>query len=95
MARVANYEQKIELCKKAELLVEDKDAVKAFNELQKLHEEWKEIGPVSKENREEIWERFKAATSKVNKRHQDFFSNLSKNVLKDTRYGSNRKMPAE
>lgn len=71
-----NYEQKIELCKKAELLVEDKDAVKAFNELQKLHEEWKEIGPVSKENREEIWERFKAATSKVNKRHQDFFSNL-------------------
>lgn len=71
-----NYEQKIELCKKAELLVEDKDAVKAFNELQKLHEEWKEIGPVSKENREDIWERFKAATSKVNKRHQDFFSNL-------------------
>ncbi|MBQ1882470.1 MAG: DUF349 domain-containing protein [Bacteroidales bacterium] len=71
-----NYEQKIELCQKAELLVEDKDAVKAFNELQKLHEEWKEIGPVSKENREEIWERFKAATSKVNKRHQDFFSNL-------------------
>lgn len=71
-----NYELKTELCQKAELLVEDKDPVKAFNELQKLHEEWKEIGPVSKEQREEIWERFKAATSKINKRHQDFFSNL-------------------
>jgi len=71
-----NYEQKTELCQKAELLVEDRDAVKAFNELQKLHEEWKEIGPVSKEQREEIWERFKAATSKINKRHQDFFTNL-------------------
>ncbi len=71
-----NYELKTELCQKAELLVEDKDPVKAFNELQKLHEEWKELGPVSKEQREEIWERFKAATSKINKRHQDFFSNL-------------------
>ena len=71
-----NYELKTELCQKAELLVEDKDPIKAFNELQKLHEEWKEIGPVSKEQREEIWERFKAATSKINKRHQDFFTNL-------------------
>lgn len=71
-----NYELKTELCQKAELLVEDKDPVKAFNELQKLHEEWKELGPVFKEQREEIWERFKAATSKINKRHQDFFSNL-------------------
>ncbi|MBR5399153.1 MAG: DUF349 domain-containing protein [Bacteroidales bacterium] len=71
-----NYELKTELCQKAELLVEDKDPIRAFNELQKLHEEWKEIGPVSKEQREEIWERFKAATSKINKRHQDFFTNL-------------------
>ena len=71
-----NYELKTDLCHKAELLVEDKDPIKAFNELQKLHEEWKEIGPVSKEQREEIWDRFKAATSKINKRHQDFFTNL-------------------
>ncbi|MBP5692291.1 MAG: DUF349 domain-containing protein, partial [Bacteroidales bacterium] len=71
-----NYELKTELCQKAELLVEDKDPVRAFNELQKLHEEWKEIGPVSKEQREEIWERFKVSTSKINKRHQDFFTNL-------------------
>ena len=71
-----NLELKEDLCQKAEVLVEAKDPVKAFNELQKLHEEWKEIGPVSKENRESIWERFKVATSKINKRHQDFFSNL-------------------
>ncbi len=71
-----NYELKTELCHKAELLVEDKDPVKAFNELQKLHEEWKEIGPVAKEHRESIWETFRAFTAAINKRHQDFFTNL-------------------
>lgn len=80
-----NYEAKVELCEKAEKLVDWGDAVKAFNELQKLHEEWKELGPVSKEKREEIWMRFKEATSKINKRHQEFFSNIKdehKNNLK-------------
>ena len=71
-----NLEAKTELCLKAEKLVEDKDAIKAFNELQKLHEEWKELGPVSKEKREEIWLRFREATSKINKKHQEYFSNL-------------------
>ena len=71
-----NYELKTELCRKAELLVEDKDPVKAFNELQKLHEEWKEIGPVAKEHRESIWETFRTFTAAINKRHQEFFTNL-------------------
>ena len=71
-----NYEAKVELCMKAEKLVDDKDAVKAFEELQKLHEEWKELGPVSKDKREEIWLRFKEATSKINKRHQEYFTNI-------------------
>ncbi|MBO4691666.1 MAG: DUF349 domain-containing protein [Bacteroidales bacterium] len=71
-----NLEAKTELCVKAEKLVDDKDAIKAFNELQKLHEEWKELGPVSKEKREEIWLRFREATSKINKKQQEYFSNL-------------------
>ncbi len=71
-----NLEAKIALCEKAEALVEATHIPEAFNQLQKLHEEWKELGPVAKEFREEIWERFRAATSKVNKLHQEFFEGL-------------------
>ena len=71
-----NLELKSALCEKAEALEKESNVVNAFRELQKLHEEWKELGPVAKEFRESIWERFKAATAIINKRHQSFFENL-------------------
>ena len=71
-----NLEAKTQLCEKAEALAEEENVVEAFNTLQKLHEEWKELGPVSKEYREEIWDRFRAATSVVNKRHQAYFETM-------------------
>jgi len=71
-----NQESKELLCEKAEKLGEHKSAVDAFKILQTLHQKWKEIGPVSKELREPLWERFKAATSVVNKRHQAHFTEL-------------------
>lgn len=71
-----NLEAKTDLCVKAEALVNEKNVVSAFNELQKLHEEWKDLGPVAKEERETIWERFKVATSAINKKHQEYFENL-------------------
>ena len=71
-----NLEAKIALCEKAEALENESNVVTAFRELQKLHEEWKELGPVDKEHREQIWERFKAITSVINKKHQHFFERL-------------------
>jgi len=68
-----NLELKIELCKKADNLINEPNIVLAFRKLQKLHEEWRDLGPVSKEQREEIWERFKTATSNINKRQQEYF----------------------
>ena len=68
-----NLEIKTRLCEQAEALTTAEEVVPAFNQLQALHQEWKETGPVSKELREEIWERFKAASTIVNKRHQDYF----------------------
>ena len=71
-----NLEAKTALCEKAEALVNDENVVNAFTVLQKLHEEWKEFGPVEKEYREAIWERFKVATSQVNKKHQAYFEKI-------------------
>ncbi|HIZ87670.1 MAG TPA: DUF349 domain-containing protein, partial [Candidatus Coprenecus pullistercoris] len=71
-----NLELKTELCERAEALENNANVVEAFNELQKLHEEWKECGPVAKEFREEIWDRFRAATSRINKMHQAYFEGL-------------------
>ena len=71
-----NLEVKTELCEKAEALVNEPNIVQAFRKLQKFHEEWRELGPVPKELREEIWSRFKLATSNVNKRQQDYFETL-------------------
>jgi hypothetical protein len=71
-----NLEAKTKLCEAAEKLSEEDDVISAFHQLQKLHQEYREIGPVSKELREEIWQRFKAASTVVNKRHQQFFDNL-------------------
>lgn len=71
-----NLEAKVALCEKAEKLVEEENVINAFATLQKLHEEWKEFGPVEKEHREAIWERFKVATSQVNKKHQAYFEKI-------------------
>ena len=72
----SNLEAKEELCAKAEKLAEADDVVAAFKELQDLHEQWKDYGPVSKEHRESLWERFKAATSAINKKYQAYFEEL-------------------
>ena len=68
-----NLEAKEDFCKKAEQLSESADVVDAFKELQKLHEQWKEFGPVAKEFRDQIWDRFKAATAVINKKYQSYF----------------------
>ncbi len=71
-----NLEQKTALCEKAEALADEPQIVSAFQQLQTLHEEWKNIGPVEKELRESIWERFKIASTAVNKRHQQYFEGI-------------------
>ena len=71
-----NLEAKTRLCEAAEKLADEPDVISAFHQLQKLHSEYRETGPVSKELREEIWQRFKAASTVINKRHQQFFENL-------------------
>ena len=71
-----NLEAKQAFCEAAEKLAENENIVNAFHELQKLHEQWKEFGPVAKEFREEIWDRFKAATSVINKKYQAHFEEL-------------------
>ena len=71
-----NLELKTKLCEAAEKLAEESDVISAFHQLQKLHQEYREIGPVSKELREEIWNRFKAASTIINKRHQQHFEGI-------------------
>ena len=71
-----NLEAKEEFCQTAETLAESGNVIDAFRELQKLHEQWKEYGPVAKEFRESIWERFKAATAVINKKYQAHFEGL-------------------
>ena len=73
-----NLEIKIRLCEVAEKLMGEPDIVSAFHQLQKLHEVYRETGPVAKELRDEVWERFKAASTAINKRHQKHFENLKK-----------------
>jgi len=68
-----NLEAKNRLCEMAEKLADETDVISAFNQLQGLHQEYKEIGPVAKELRDEVWNRFKAASTVINKRHQDHF----------------------
>ena len=83
-----NLEAKEEFCQLAEKLAENENVIEAFRELQKLHEQWKEFGPVAKEFREQIWERFKAATATVNKRYQAYFEAIkevhAENLAKKT-----------
>ena len=68
-----NLELKQQLCEEAEALDEEADIVAAFRKLQEMHTKWREIGPVAKELREELWARFKAASSAINKKYQTFF----------------------
>ena len=71
-----NLELKTRLCEAAEKLADEEDVISAFHQLQKLHQEYRETGPVSKELREEVWQRFKAASTIINKRHQQHFEAL-------------------
>ena len=71
-----NLEAKTRLCEIAENLANEEDVISAFHQLQKLHQEYREIGPVAKEQREEIWNRFKAASTVINKRHQQHFEGI-------------------
>ena len=71
-----NLEAKTHLCEIAENLANEEDIISAFHQLQKLHQEYREIGPVAKEQREEIWNRFKAASTVINKRHQQHFEGI-------------------
>ncbi|MGB4575851.1 MAG: DUF349 domain-containing protein [Paludibacter sp.] len=73
-----NLEAKILLCEAAEKLDSETNIIVAFQQLQKLHEEWHELGPVSRELREQIWNRFKEASSVINKKHQAYFDTVRK-----------------
>ena len=79
-----NLESKNLLCDAAEKLASEKDVISAFQHLQKLHEEWHELGPVAREMREQIWNRFKEASTVINKKHQSYFDTIRK--LEDENY---------
>ena len=78
-----NYEQKMQLCEQAEALLLEPSIVDAFHKLQKLHDEWRETGPVANEHKESLWERFKAASSRINKQHQEYFDSIKQEQLKN------------
>jgi len=71
-----NLELKLELCKKAEGLLEEKSALSAFKKLQQYHDDWREIGPVPREQKDEVWERFKAATDKINQLRREHYKDI-------------------
>ena len=78
-----NYEAKLALCEQAEELALETQVVEAFRKLQKLHDEWRETGPVAIEFKESLWERFKEASSRINKRHQEHFEGLKAEQMKN------------
>lgn len=78
-----NYEQKVALCEQAEALVLEPSIVEAFHKLQKLHDAWRETGPVANEYKEVLWERFKAASGRINKQHQEHFEALKAEQVKN------------
>ena len=78
-----NLEVKEQFCEAAEKLAENENVVEAFKELQKLHEQWKEYGPVAKQFREEIWDRFKAATAVINRKYQAYYEGLKEKQLEN------------
>ncbi len=79
-----NLESKTFLCEASEKLSEETDIISAFQQLQKLHEEWHEMGPVARDLREQLWNRFKDASTAINKKHQSYFDNIRK--LEDDNY---------
>lgn len=78
-----NQEIKEKLCERAEALEEDPNVVSAFHKLQKLHEEWRETGPIARHLRESMWERFKKSTTAINIRHQEHFEEQKKDQRKN------------
>ncbi len=78
-----NLEMKIELCEKAEALLLVESITKAFRTLQEYHNQWREIGPVPHDQKDDIWERFKSATTQINKKHQDYFEGLKEQQIKN------------
>ncbi len=78
-----NYEIKTTLCEQAEALLLEPSIVEAFHKLQKLHEEWRETGPVANEYKEPLWERFRDASSRINKQHQEHFETLKSDQVKN------------
>jgi hypothetical protein len=78
-----NMETKMEICEKSEELLVEPSIIKAFNILQKYHEQWREVGPVPRDKKDELWERFKAATSIINKKHQDYFEDRKSDQKKN------------
>jgi hypothetical protein len=78
-----NYEQKLQLCEQAETLITEPSVVEAFHKLQKLHDEWRETGPVANEYKESLWERFKAASSRINKQHQEYFDAIKQEQMRN------------
>ena len=78
-----NYEAKLSLCEQAEELTLEGQIVEAFRKLQKLHDEWRETGPVAMEYKESLWERFKEASSRINKRHQEHFESIKNEQTKN------------
>ena len=78
-----NYEAKVALCEAAEALAEQTNIVEAFRKLQKFHDQWRETGPVAAELKEALWERFKAASSVVNRRHQEHFESIKQEQVKN------------
>lgn len=83
-----NLEKKTQLCEAAEKLADESDVISAFHQLQDLHQEYRETGPVEKELREQVWQRFKAASTVINKRHQQHFEKIraeeEENLVKKT-----------
>jgi len=75
-----NLELKLQLCEKTEALDKEPNVVQAFKTLQKYHTRWREIGPVPRESRDEIWDRFKQATSVINRKHQEYHSKLKESL---------------
>ncbi|HLN53834.1 MAG TPA: DUF349 domain-containing protein [Lentimicrobium sp.] len=71
-----NLEAKMQLCEKAEELLLETSIIKSFKQLQQYHEEWKEIGPVPQDKKDELWERFKSATEKINERRREYYSEV-------------------
>jgi len=78
-----NLEEKLNICERAESLMLETSVLKAFNTLQKLHDSWREVGPVPRDKKDELWERFKDATTQINKKHQDYFENRKKSQKKN------------